>query len=140
MICHELNIPYINLPVPGAQAQVSEASGSQAQGTGAEGSQAQGINISTSETMVCNSKTLVGGNGSGTDVTKGAVDGTNRAQVYQDFSSLLSNFREMQRRQVEFIKKRLLLLEKALNAEYQKEVFVSFSYALVSELKLILYR
>ncbi|KAK1375866.1 CHD3-type chromatin-remodeling factor PICKLE-like [Heracleum sosnowskyi] len=123
LICHELNIPYISFPVAGAQAQVSEASGSQAQATGAEGSQAQRINISTPETVVYNSKTIVGGNGSVTDATKGAGDGTNRAQVYQDFSSHLSNFREMQRRQVEFIKKRVLLLEKALNAEYQKQAF-----------------
>lgn len=31
----------------------------------------------------------------------------------------------MQRRVVEFVKKRVILLEKGLNAEYQKEYFVS---------------
>lgn len=68
------------------------------------------------------------GTGGGTDlapdVTQGATDASNRAQLYQD-SSVLYHFREMQRRQVEFIKKRVLLLEKALNTEYQKEYFVS---------------
>ncbi|XP_076940431.1 CHD3-type chromatin-remodeling factor PICKLE-like [Bidens hawaiensis] len=38
-------------------------------------------------------------------------------------NNALYQFREMQRRVVEFVKKRVLLLEKGLNAEYQKEYF-----------------
>lgn len=122
-------MPFINLPISGAQPHVSGASGSLEQAAG--GLQAQGGNISSTETTTCNLKIAAGGNGSGTDAAQGAPDGTSGAQIYQDPSSVLSNFREMQRRQVEFIKKRVLLLEKALNAEYQKEVFVSFSYSCV---------
>lgn len=55
-----------------------------------------------------------------TDTTNGAaIDVGNRFQ----YSSSLLNYRDMQRRQVEFIKKRVLLLEKGLAAEYQKEYF-----------------
>lgn len=43
-------------------------------------------------------------------------------------NNALYHFREMQRRVVEFVKKRVLLLEKGLNAEYQKEYFVSRLY------------
>lgn len=54
-----------------------------------------------------------------------------QAQV-QDSTAAANNalyhFREMQRRLVEFVKKRVLLLEKGLNAEYQKEYFVSHYY------------
>ena len=49
------------------------------------------------------------------------------ASTGADAATLLYQFRETQRRQVEFIKKRVLLLEKGLNAEYQKEYFVSSS-------------
>ena len=132
LICHELNIPYVSLPVFGAQAQVPEVR-AQEQGVSIEGSQAQGTNISTLETMAYDSKMQVGGNGLGTNATKETI--TNRTQVFQD-SSLLSNFREMQRKNVEFIKKRVQLLERALSAEYQKEVYVSLSYLLVSGLGL----
>ncbi|XP_057525140.1 CHD3-type chromatin-remodeling factor PICKLE-like isoform X2 [Amaranthus tricolor] len=52
-------------------------------------------------------------NGSAAEPASGGTDST----------TLLYQFREMQRRQVEFIKKRVLLLEKGLNAEYQKEYF-----------------
>ena len=106
VICQELNLPFITLPVPGAsQTQdgsnraSTETPGSQTTGTGA-------------------------GNNLAPDATPAAPDAANRAQIFQD-SSVLYHFREMQRRQVEFIKKRVLLLEKALTAEYQKEVFVS---------------
>uniref|UniRef100_A0A5B7BD29 Putative CHD3-type chromatin-remodeling factor PICKLE n=1 Tax=Davidia involucrata TaxID=16924 RepID=A0A5B7BD29_DAVIN len=111
VICQELNLPFINLPVPG---------GSQAQ---------SGANTASVETV----GNQLGGTGGGTDIAanvaqgatdaaKGATDAAKGAQFYQD-SSILYHFREMQRRQVEFIKKRVLLLEKALNAEYQKEFF-----------------
>ncbi|KAF5191952.1 Chd3-type chromatin-remodeling factor pickle [Thalictrum thalictroides] len=62
------------------------------------------------------------GNDLGPDVRQGTTENANRNQLYQ-LSPNTYNFREMQRRLVEFIKKRVLLLEKAINAEYQKEFF-----------------
>ncbi|KAL8108884.1 CHD3-type chromatin-remodeling factor PICKLE isoform X1 [Apium graveolens] len=120
LICQELNLPFINLPNAGSQPHVSGVGGSLEQAAGAGGSQAQGGNVSSAETPH-NMKTAVGGNGSGPEVTQGTPDGTNGSQTFQD-PSVLSHFREMQRRQVEFIKKRVLLLEKALNLEYHKVV------------------
>ncbi|OAY53615.1 CHD3-type chromatin-remodeling factor PICKLE [Manihot esculenta] len=106
LICQELNLPFINLPVPG---QVS----SQTQ---------NGVNTVTTEAP----STQVQGNGTsnylGADVAQGTTDVANQSQLYPD-PSILYHFRDMQRRQVEFIKKRVLLLEKGLNAEYQKEYF-----------------
>ena len=108
-----MNLPFITLPVPGAsQTQdgsnraSTETPGSQTTGTGAAN------NLAADATPAA------------PDATPGASESANRAQIFQD-SSVLYHFREMQRRQVEFIKKRVLLLEKALTAEYQKEVFVS---------------
>lgn len=126
LICQELNLPFINLPVQGgSQAQVTGAGGSQEQTSGTGGSQTQdAANIASTVTTISNNlKTTVGVNGLGADAVQGATDAINRPQLYQDSSSVLYHFREMQRRQVEFIKKRVLLLEKALNAEYQKEIF-----------------
>ncbi|KAJ9167671.1 hypothetical protein P3X46_019285 [Hevea brasiliensis] len=108
IIFQELNLPSINLPV---QGQAS----SQAQ---------NGVNTVTVEAP----STQVQGNGNGTnndmatDVAQGMTDVANQPQLYQD-SPIIYHFRDMQRRQVEFIKKRVLLLEKGLNAEYQKEYF-----------------
>ncbi|KAJ9559392.1 hypothetical protein OSB04_014006 [Centaurea solstitialis] len=48
---------------------------------------------------------------------------TSQAQDSATANNALYHFREMQRRLVEFVKKRVLLLEKGLNAEYQKEYF-----------------
>lgn len=67
-----------------------------------------------------------GGNDLKSDAAQGTTENANRVQMFQD-PSMLYNFREMQRRLVEFIKKRVLLLEKGLNAEYQKIYFVSLS-------------
>ncbi|KAI7747238.1 hypothetical protein M8C21_002030 [Ambrosia artemisiifolia] len=58
----------------------------------------------------------------------GSLDGQPAASGGQQQDSAASNnalyhFREMQRRVVEFVKKRVILLEKGLNAEYQKEYF-----------------
>ncbi|KAI7995163.1 CHD3-type chromatin-remodeling factor PICKLE [Camellia lanceoleosa] len=104
VICQELNLPLITLPVQGTfqaldstNTASTERPGNQTNGTG-------------------------GGNDLAADAAQGAPDAANRAQIHQD-SSILYHFREMQRRQVEFIKKRVLLLEKALNTEYIKEVF-----------------
>ncbi|XAR71032.1 DNA helicase [Bertholletia excelsa] len=104
IICQELNLPFITLPAPGA---------SQAQ---------DGANTASTEVPGNQTKGTSGGNDLAADAPQGATEAANRAQLFQD-SSVLYHFREMQRRQVEFIKKRVLLLEKALNAEYQKEVF-----------------
>ncbi|PQQ21046.1 CHD3-type chromatin-remodeling factor PICKLE [Prunus yedoensis var. nudiflora] len=104
VICQELNLPFINLPVPG-QAN------SQAQ-NGSRTANAEGPSNHASE------------NGTGSDiganVTQGTSDAANQPQLYQD-SSVLYQFRDMQRRQVEFIKKRVLLLEKGNNVDLAKE-------------------
>ena len=52
-------------------------------------------------------------------------------------NNALYHFREMQRRLVEFVKKRVLLLEKGLNAEYQKEYFVSQVYSFICSLSFL---
>lgn len=109
VICQELNLPFINLPVPG---QV----GSQAQ---------NGSNLTHAEVPSNQSKENGGGD-IAADGAQGSGDARNQAQLHQE-SSMLYHFRDMQRRLVEFIKKRVLLLEKGLNAEYQKEYFVSLS-------------
>ncbi|XP_048331491.2 CHD3-type chromatin-remodeling factor PICKLE isoform X2 [Ziziphus jujuba] len=102
VICQELNLPFISLPV-------ANQTGSQAQ---------NGSNAATTEAPKENGS----GNDIATDIPQGTTDAANQSQMYQD-SSILYHFRDMQRRQVEFIKKRVLLLEKGLNAEYQKEYF-----------------
>lgn len=99
-----MNLPFINLPV-------ANQAGSQAQ---------NGANAATTEAPRENGS----GNDVASDVAQGTTDTANQPQLYQD-NSILYHFRDMQRRQVEFIKKRVLLLEKGLNAEYQKEYFVS---------------
>ncbi|XP_024982833.1 CHD3-type chromatin-remodeling factor PICKLE [Cynara cardunculus var. scolymus] len=84
VICQELNLPGVNLSVPGAsQAQFAAAAPG--------GLEAQAA--------------------------------TSQAQDSATANNALYHFREMQRRLVEFVKKRVLLLEKGLNAEYQKEYF-----------------
>ncbi|KAI8569193.1 hypothetical protein RHMOL_Rhmol02G0259700 [Rhododendron molle] len=104
LICQELNLPFITLPVPGA---------SQAQ---------DAANIAATETPANQTKETGGGPDLAAEAAQGAPDAPNRTQLYPD-SNTLYHFREMQRRQVEFVKKRVLLLEKALNAELQKEAF-----------------
>ncbi|KAM5564718.1 CHD3-type chromatin-remodeling factor PICKLE [Rosa sericea] len=97
VICQELNLPFMNLPVPGqVKAQNTEAPGNAA-GNG-------------------------NGNDVGENVVQGTIDPVNQPQSYQE-SSTLHHFRDMQRRLVEFIKRRVLLLEKGNNAEAQKEYF-----------------
>lgn len=109
LICQELNLPFITLPVPGA---------SQAQ---------DAANIAATETPANQTKETGGGTDLAAEAAQGAPDAPNRTQLYPD-SNTLYHFREMQRRQVEFVKKRVLLLEKALNAELQKEAFVSLCF------------
>ena len=110
IICKELNLPCIRLPVLGqgvAQAQNGSTS-----------------NVAIAEAPSTQAQTNGTGNDAATDVAQGTTDAANQALLYQD-SSILFHFRDMQRRQVEFIKKRVLLLERGLNAEYQKIYFVS---------------
>ncbi|CAK7353888.1 unnamed protein product [Dovyalis caffra] len=108
IICKELNLPIIRLPVLG-QGGIQAQNGSTSNVANAE--------VPSTQTQA---------NGSGNDVAadgaQGTTDAANQAQLYQD-SSILFHFRDMQRRQVEFIKKRVLLLERGLNAEYQKVYF-----------------
>lgn len=144
VICQELNLTIINLPVSGApQVQSPDLGISQAQlhpsGTFQAQVPASGIpqaygptpalspahNSATSEHVDVTGNQVKGTNGandSGADVARGTTDTPARVQLFQD-QSVLYHFREMQRRQVEFIKKRVLLLEKGLNAEQQKEYF-----------------
>ncbi|OVA08625.1 SNF2-related [Macleaya cordata] len=105
IICQEQNLPFIN---------ISSSGGSQMH---------DGAHTVNHEAASNNQLTGTGGRTeSRSDVAQGTSENANRIQVYQD-PSMFYNFREMQRRLVEFIKKRVLLLEKALNAEYQKEFF-----------------
>lgn len=105
IICQELNLPIITLPVPGA-SQVQD-----------------GAYTAISGTPVNQTNGTANGNGLAADAAQGPLD-INRAITSQG-SSMTYNFREIQRRQVEFIKKRVLLLEKAINTEYGNEVLVS---------------
>lgn len=109
LICKEQNLPFITFPVPG-QANTQTNDGANTVNTDISGNQSNN-------------------NGHGNELasgtpSQGVMDAANQAQIYQD-SSMLYHFRETQRKQVEFIKKRVLLLEKALTREYQKVYFVS---------------
>ncbi|GMQ08032.1 hypothetical protein CsSME_00051957 [Camellia sinensis var. sinensis] len=104
VICQELNLPVVTLPIPGA---------SQSQ---------DGANVVSAETPMNETKGTVVGNDLAVDAANRAPGAANRSQLFQDSLSLY-HYREIQRRQVEFIKKKVLFLEKLLNTEYQKEVF-----------------
>ncbi|CAI9772930.1 unnamed protein product [Fraxinus pennsylvanica] len=143
VICQVLNLPFINLPAPGdlqaqinasgapqmqsssaiPQTQVSASGVSQAQDPSPGFFQAQNV-VKTAQAGTSGNqvKGTNGENDQGADVAQGITNSATQSQPVQDHSVLYS-FREMQRRQVEFIKKRVLLLEKVLNAEYQKEYF-----------------
>lgn len=104
IICQEQNLPFLN-GFGAAQFQNS-ATMANSEGTSS---------VQIKETGGLNDDQSGAGQG---------VEISNQTNLYQSFSGTY-NFREMQRRLVEFIKKRVLLLEKALTAEYQKEYFVS---------------
>ncbi|KAF5936289.1 hypothetical protein HYC85_027418 [Camellia sinensis] len=89
VICQELNLPVVTLPIPGA---------SQSQ---------DGANVVSAETPMNETKGIVVGNDLAVDAANRAPDATNRSQLFQDSSSLY-HYKEMQRRQVEFIKKKKL--------------------------------
>ncbi|CAK8569972.1 unnamed protein product [Lathyrus sativus] len=102
VICEELNIPFINVPV----GQVGSHMPNDANMTNAE---------STSNQSRQNNGSVMAVNGA-----YGSCDAGNQEKLHQE-SSTLCQFREMQRKHAEFIKKRFLLLEKCINYEYQKE-------------------
>ncbi|KAE8687473.1 HXXXD-type acyl-transferase family protein [Hibiscus syriacus] len=104
VICQELNLPFINLPVPGQ-------AGSQVQYV---------VNASNAESSGNQTRGNDSGNGIGGEIGQGVADPVNQTQLYPD-SSILYHFRDMQRRQVEYVKKRVLLLEKGITAEFAKE-------------------
>ncbi|XP_073042512.1 CHD3-type chromatin-remodeling factor PICKLE-like isoform X1 [Primulina eburnea] len=141
LICQELNLTMINLPVSGApQVQNTDLGTSQTQIHPSGTLQAQassgipqaygptpslspahnGANSEHGDVTGNQAKGTNGANDFGADFPRGTPDTPSRVQLFQD-QSVLYHFREMQRRQVEFIKKRVLLLEKGLNAEQQKE-------------------
>ncbi|KAK6912519.1 Chromo domain [Dillenia turbinata] len=105
VICQEQNLPVITLPVPGGPRMHDNSNAANSEGV--NGGQ---------------SRESDGQNEVAADGAQGATDSANKAQAYPD-SSIIYHFREMQRRQVEFIKKRVLLLEKGLSAELQKVVY-----------------
>ncbi|KAL7187364.1 hypothetical protein ACSBR1_037435 [Camellia fascicularis] len=81
LLCVELNLPVVTLPVPGA---------SQSQ---------DGTNVVSAETPMNETKGTVGNN-LAVDAANRAPDVANRSQLFQDSSSLY-HYREMQRRQEE---------------------------------------
>ncbi|KAL9226735.1 hypothetical protein vseg_002510 [Gypsophila vaccaria] len=95
VICQELNLPMITLAsLASNQHQVAST-------------------VAKAESAGDSQKGTASQNGPAADTVPVGPDTTN----------LLYQFREMQRRQVEFIKKRVLLLEKGITAEYQKEYY-----------------
>ncbi|GAU17725.1 hypothetical protein TSUD_07870 [Trifolium subterraneum] len=96
VICQELNIPFINLPVCG---QVGSQAKNGANMTNME---------STSNQSTENSVNVMEVNGE-------------QGSCVAGYQEKLDQFKNMQRRQTEFIKKRFLLLEKFLNDESAKE-------------------
>ncbi|XP_019437785.1 PREDICTED: CHD3-type chromatin-remodeling factor PICKLE-like isoform X2 [Lupinus angustifolius] len=107
VICKELNLPLITLPVAGQVGCNTQ----------------NGLNLTNVE-LPSNQCPENGGNDIAADGAQGSGDAKNQTQLYQD-STVLYHFRDMQRRQVEFVKKRVLLLEKGLNVEYQEEYFAN---------------
>ncbi|XP_020208331.1 CHD3-type chromatin-remodeling factor PICKLE [Cajanus cajan] len=82
---------------------------------------ANGANM-TSVQSSCNQSKKSGVSGMAAEGAHGSGNAGNQAQLCQK-TSILHQFKDMQRRQADFIKRRVLLLEKGLNAEYQKEYF-----------------
>ncbi|XP_051137067.1 CHD3-type chromatin-remodeling factor PICKLE-like [Andrographis paniculata] len=146
VLCQELNLPLANTPVlepsevytnpPGtyqarqhttgvSQLQSHPPGTSVAQGSGSEASQncgptgvtqsQNGVGSEHSENPGNQTKRAAG------DVAHGATDTGARTLLSPDLSTY--HFREIQRRQVEFIKRRVLLLERGLHLELQKEYF-----------------
>ncbi|KAK7260935.1 hypothetical protein RIF29_27236 [Crotalaria pallida] len=131
VICQELSITPLKLPVPGqvcAQVQDNanminvEPTCHQSREDGRGDISADVATITNAEST-CNlsrenSKSDIAADGG----AQGSGDARNQAPQFQ-LSSTLYHHRDVQRRQIEFVKRRVLLLEKGINAEYQKEYF-----------------
>lgn len=94
----ELNLPLIRVSVGGVESQ-------------------DNTNLSSAEAHGNTSRKI--------DVSNGINDAARQVQLFPDASSSY-NDKEIQRRYVEFVKKRVLLLEKAFNVEVSKEYYVSW--------------
>lgn len=118
VICREINLP-VTLPERAPQGQAPGVNQAHTQDPGT--SQAQTIpNVSNAE-IITNAGN---GNDNGIGFASGTPNTASHPLILQD-SIIVYHFRERQRKQVEFIKKRVLLLEKGLNAEYQKAYFAN---------------
>ncbi|XP_027333357.1 CHD3-type chromatin-remodeling factor PICKLE [Abrus precatorius] len=106
VICQELNLPYINLPVQGQSNDIA-----------AHGANMENVKLTCNQSRESGRRSDMEADGA-----HGSGDARNQAQLNPE-SSTLYQFKDIQRRQIEFIKKRILLLEKGLNAEYQKKYF-----------------
>ncbi|KAI4379873.1 hypothetical protein MLD38_006115 [Melastoma candidum] len=104
LICQELNLPVTNIPTSGQGSSQPQ----------------NGVSRMEAESSSVGQSGVVGAsNDLPNNTPQGATEAGNQGTVYHD-ATVFYRFRDMQRRQVEFIKKRVLLLEKTLNAEYQK--------------------
>ncbi|RDY08117.1 CHD3-type chromatin-remodeling factor PICKLE, partial [Mucuna pruriens] len=129
VICQELNIPFINLPVQEQVVSVHNSANmtnveSSSNRTGENGRSdiaADRTNM-TNVKLVCNQSKESGRSDIAAEGAHGSGDARNQAELYQK-SPILHQFRDMQKRQIDFIKKRFLIVEKGLHAEYQKEYF-----------------
>ncbi|CAM8893801.1 unnamed protein product [Rhodiola kirilowii] len=95
VVSRELNLPLIRISAGGVEMQ-DNANSSAAETHGNQSSKIDGTN---------------------------PTDAARQAQLYQDASTSSYNDKEIQRRYVEFVKKRVLLLEKAFNVELSKEYY-----------------
>ncbi|KAG4931365.1 hypothetical protein JHK86_048326 [Glycine max] len=120
VITQELNISFTKLPVHGqvcsqvynsANMTNVESSCNPSAETDKSDIADDGANMTNVQSS-CNQSKESGVSNIAAEGAHGSGDSGNQAQ-----------FRDMQRRHIEFIKKRFLLLEKGLNAEYQKEYF-----------------
>lgn len=118
MICREINLP-VTLPERAPQGQAPGVNQADTQDPGTSQAQTK-PNVSNAE-IIANAGN---GNENGIGVASGTLNTASHPLIFQD-SNIVYHFRERQRKQVEFIKKRVLLLERGLNAEYQKTYFVS---------------
>ncbi|XP_038711495.1 CHD3-type chromatin-remodeling factor PICKLE-like isoform X2 [Tripterygium wilfordii] len=105
IICQELNLPFINIANLGQPSSEGQ--------NGANTTNMEGPSNPSPENESLHNATA--------EVPQGTAV-PSHSQLYQD-SSALYRFRDMQRKQVEFIKKRVQLLEKGLSAEEQKVYF-----------------
>ncbi|XP_019447576.1 PREDICTED: CHD3-type chromatin-remodeling factor PICKLE-like isoform X1 [Lupinus angustifolius] len=130
VICQEMNIPIVKIPVPGqvgAQVQNNtnvinlESSGNQSRENGQGDIAADGANITNADSTYNQSREN-GESGIAADGAQGSGGTKNQTQLLQE-TSMLYQYRDMQRKQIEFVKRRVQLLEKGVNAEYQKEYF-----------------